>query len=334
MFKKVVFALFLIFSLILLMGAVSGAEVIGSDFKNTPPNSMIKEVKLSKQEFKAGTNVAVKVRTSKSIKSVSGYVAGNSYKFKKNKQGIWYSNLKTNKYNTGIYSLKIIAVDGRKKVYRSNAYFSVDNIPPRIISSNSNVTSVTGGDPVFIETITDKSSKKVVAKVGGKTFYFRQNNIDINNNRGLTNSNANNWTLNAKIGLENIGNLAIVIYAYDSVGNVDKKTLYIKSTPRYAFWNGTVLHNKPIRIYYSYPVDDYQRSINYLNKYVTVYEGYAGSFRTLGITYYVNKKPIRVIIAYKDPFVVYHELAHVLNWRWSEYQCDLYAYKNVGYWIL
>ena len=90
-----------------------------------------------------------------------------------------------------------------------------------------------------------------------------------------------------------------------------------------------------VKVSYPNPTNDYEKSVNELNKYATVYEGDTGDPYTLGVTYrneYWDGVEYTVIIAEKDPFVVYHELAHVLNWGWSEHNCDWYAYNRTGYW--
>lgn len=343
MAKKIFVILLLVFSVLIFSGAVFGAEVKNSDSSSNSTISSktsitsvnpIKKISTSKSIIKAGTTVKIRVDTTKSVKSVYVSINGkNSYKFKKSSNGIWYYNLKTNKYKTGKYKLNIKAITS-KKTYKKYAYLTVDNIAPKIKSLNSDVKSITAGTPFSVEAITDKTSNKVVAKVRGKTISFKYTPIYVNNTKGYNSSNAKNWTFNGKISYKEIGNLAVVVYVYDSVGNVAKKTLYIQSIPYYVYWNGTLLKNVPSQVYYSNPNNAYQKSINVLTKHVKVYEGYAGNSYTLGITYSNGYKATKVIIAYKDPFVVYHEMAHVLNWKWTEYQCDLYAYNKLGYWIL
>lgn len=344
MAKKILIILLLVFSVLLFTGAVFGAEVKNSDSSSNSTLSSksiisvanpIKKISTSKSTIKSGTNVKINVNTAKSVKSVYVYINGKgNFKFKKSSNGNWYYKLKTNKYKTGKYKLNIKAfTSNKKKSYNKYTYLTIDNIPPKINSLKSNVKNIIAGNPFYIEAITDKTSNKVVAKVRGKTISFNSNPINVNNNN-YNSHNARNWTLNAKISYKEIGNLAVAVYVYDSAGNVAKKTLYIQSTPRYVYWDGTLLKSTPIKVYYSNPANIYQKSINALSKYVKVYEGYAGNGYTLGITYNNGYKATKVIIAYKDPFVVYHEMGHVLNWRWTEYQCDLYAYKKVGYWIL
>lgn len=346
MANKVLLTLILVFSILLLTGTVYGGDVKNTDstksntssstitsksFKVTP--NIIKQVSVSSSTFKSGTTIKIKVSTSKSAKSVSANIQGKgTFKLKKNKNSIWYYNLKTKNYKTGRYKLNIKAVDYKKKVHKKHTYLNVDNVAPKIKSLNSNVTTITAGNPFYIEVITDKKSKKVLGKVRGITLSFKHNPIAANCN-GYNSSNSKNWTYIGKISYKEIGKLNINVEVSDSLGNTVKRTTSIKSTPRYVYWNGTLLSNNPTKVYYSNPIDAYQRSINELNKYVTVYEGNAGNKYTLGITYNNGYKATKVVIAYKDPFVVYHEMAHVLNWQWSEYQCDLYAYKKVGYWI-
>jgi hypothetical protein len=354
MYKKVFFLLVIVISLLFLVGVVSASEVDNVASKNTSsstnsinltiknstsellstsykyPNLKNKvQISKSKSIFKAGTKIKIVVQTDNSVKKISGSIKGKTTQiFKKHKNGYWYSYLKTKGYKTGTYSFNVKAVDNKKKIYRNSTQLKVDNIPPKVFSLKSSAKTVTAGTPFYLENIADKSSKKVVAKVNGKTFKF------VLNPTSNKTTNMKNWTLNAKINYKVLGNLKINVYTYDSAGNYIKKTINIKSVPRYVFWDGTVLYSKPVKVYYSNPVNIYQKSINILSKYVNVYEGYAGNSYTLGITYIFNAKAQRVIIAYKDPFVVYHEMGHVLNVKWNEYKCDLYAYKKTGYWIL
>jgi len=298
--------------------------------------SPIKKVYTSKSTFKAGTTVKIKVATTKSVKSVSVSIVGKSkynHRLKKSGTGLWYCNLETKGLKTGKYKLNVKAVVSKKKTYKKHVYLTVDNVAPKIRSIKSNSTKITAGTPFYIEAIADKSSKKVLVKVRGKTILFKASPMAVNK-KSFNSSNSNNWTLNAKISYKEIGTLTINVYVYDSLGNYVKKTLYIKSSPRYVYWNGTLLKNSPVKAHYHNPINDYQRAINLLSNYVNVYEGYAGGIHTLGVTHHNGYKVTRVVIAYKDPFVVYHEMAHVLNWRWSEYQCDVYAYEKVGYWVL
>ncbi|MCL2687258.1 MAG: hypothetical protein FWE58_01820 [Methanobrevibacter sp.] len=367
MYKKIFLILSLIISLTFVVGAVSAAEndfisrespiyfsidkSIANQIDNDDSNSKymitsskqkliqktkIKNISKSKSTFKAGTKIRITVSVDKSIKKVSGSIIGKSnhkfkkmgYEFKKNKNK-WYCYLDTKKYKTGQYTFKIKAVDGKKNIYKNSTYFTVNNRPPKVFSLKTNTKKITAGNKFHLEITSDKSSKKVIAKVRGYTFHFKQHAINNDNN-----TNKKNWTLNGKLSYKEIGNLKISVYTYDSLGNSFKKSIKIKSTPRYVYWNGSVSSNRPNVAYYSNPINAYQRSINELNKYVAVYEGYAGDDRTLGITYMGRLRINRVIIAYKDPFVVYHEMGHVLNWHWTEYQCDLYAYNKVGYWLL
>ena len=345
MIKKIFFLLIIIFSILLITGAVSGVEQKNDNY-NTSLNStnssknlklsnnIINQISTSKSTFKAGTTIEIKVSAEKSAKSVSADIQGKgTFNFKKNQNGIWYYNLKTIKYKTGSYKLNIKAFDYKKKVHKKYTYLNVNNIPPKIRSLKSNVTSITAGDSFSIELITDKNSKKVIGKVGNTTILFKLNPINVNS-KGYNNSNSNNWTFNGKISYKEIGNLSIKVYAYDSVGNVAKKSIHVKFNPVYVYWDGSLLHNDPYKVNYYNPTNAYQKSVNILSKYVAVYEGYAGNKYTLGITYHNGYKSAKVIIAYKDPFVVYHEMGHVLNWQWSEYQCDVFAYKKLGYWIL
>jgi len=371
MYKKVFLSLCLILSITFVVGAVSATEndsifkddsiskndsihldnsivdelgkvatnsksKIVSSKPKTIQKTKIKTISKSRSIFKAGTKVKISVSVDKSVKKVSGSIVGKSntkfkkigYNFKKIK-GKWYCYLNTKGYKTGAYTFKIKAVDGKKNIYRKSTSLNVYNKPPKVFSLKTNTKKITAGTRFHLESTSDKSSKKVIAKVRGKTFNFKEHAIHSHDN-----TNKRNWTLNGKLSYKEIGNLKIRVYTYDSLGNCLKKTIRIKSSPRYTYWNGSVSSNRPTIAYYTNPINAYQRSINELNKYVTVYEGYAGNEYTLGITYMGRLRTNRVIIAYKDPFVVYHELAHVLNWSWSEYQCDLYAYNKVGYWLL
>lgn len=88
---------------------------------------------------------------------------------------------------------------------------------------------------------------------------------------------------------------------------------------------------------YPNPVDDYQKSVNELSYYANVSEGYTGNSTTLGYTewtYYGYASNYNVVIAYRDPFVVYHEMAHVLNSNWNESICNEFAYNKTGYYIV
>jgi len=96
------------------------------------------------------------------------------------------------------------------------------------------------------------------------------------------------------------------------------------------------LDDSRVEVFYPNPTNAYEESVNELSNYATVYEGDTGDPDTLGITYMNendNGVEYIVIIAKKDPFVVYHEMAHVLNWGWSEDECDWYAYSRTGYWV-
>jgi len=96
------------------------------------------------------------------------------------------------------------------------------------------------------------------------------------------------------------------------------------------------LSDSLVKVSYPNPTNDYEKSVNELSKYATVYEGDTGDPNALGVTHrekYGDKIEYIVIIAEKDQFVVYHELAHVLHWGWSEYNCDWYAYNRTGYWV-
>lgn len=286
-------------------------------------------IKKSKEVVKAGGKIKIRIDTSNSIKKVHGYITNKkSYKFKKSNYGYWYYYLNTKNYKSGKYKLILKVIDSKNVIYKDLTYFRVDNIPPKVISVKSNVKSIIAGNTFYIKNIADNTSKKVFAKIRGNKYYFLLDDISNKNTKYKT------WNLNAKISYKEIGTLEIAIYTYDSVGNYVKKTIYVKSVPYYVEWNNTVLLNNPIKVYYNNPKDNYQKSINELSKYVSVFEGYAGNDYTLGITYNNGIKATRVIIAYMDPFVVYHEMGHVLNWKWTEYQCDYYAYKRTGYWIL
>lgn len=345
MIRKTVFTLILIFSLLFIVSAVHGEGVVAND-TNVPSsdsklsskalniyNNPIKSVSISKSTFKAGTTVKIKVAMHKSVKSVSANIAGKgTYKLKKIHNNVWQYSLKTNGYKTGKYKLNIKATDFKKKSHKKQAFLTVDNVAPKIKSLNSNVTVMEAGTPFYMEAITDKTSKKVVAKVRGKTISFIQSKIA--DNKKYNSSNFNNWTFNGKIDYKEIGTLNVVVNVYDSVGNVAKKTIFIKSDPHYVFWNGHLLRKNPVLVSYPNPTNAYQKSVKELSKYVKVYEGYAGYPHTLGITFNNGNRATKVIIAHTDPFVVYHEMGHVLNWKWTEEQCDIYAYNKVGYWIV
>ena len=305
----------------------SKSKVASSKRMNLVKNK-IKNIYKSKSTFKAGTSVKITVTADKSIKRVSGSISGKgNYKFK-TASGKWYCYLNTNGYKTGHYIFKIKAIDKKNKIYEHSTSLTVNNAHPKVISLKTTTKKITAGTPFYLENIADKSSKKVIAVIRGKTFYFKQRLLNSND------TNKKNWTLTGKLNYKEIGDLKVSVYTYDSLGNYNKKTITIKSVPKYVYWNGTISYNRPTIAYYSNAKNTYQKSINELSKHVAVYEGYAGDSRTLGITYMGRFRTNRVVIAYKDPFVVYHEMGHVLHWDWSEYQCDLYAYQKLGYWLL
>lgn len=284
----------------------------------------IQKITKSKSVFKAGTKITLKVYVDKSIKSVSGSIYGkNRYKFSKTKSGYWHYKLNTKGFKTGDYKVNIKAIDNKRKAYKSLTYLTVDNIPPRIYAVSTNVKTINAGEPFTVSASADNSTKKVVASIRGKNYSFKY-------------LNDTHWHLDVKLSYKEIKNVIILVSAHDSVGNIAKKDTYIESRPRVVYWQGNLLTNKKYRVSYPNPTNAYERSIKLLTKYATVYEGYAGDHYTLGITYrteYAKKIKYSVTIAYKDPFVVYHELAHVLHWNWGEYNCDWYAYNRTGYWI-
>ncbi|BBL62740.1 hypothetical protein MARBORIA2_10700 [Methanobrevibacter arboriphilus] len=309
----------------------SSSNSTSTNFKTlNKDKNKIEKITKSKSVFKTGTKIRINVYTVSSIKKVQGYITGKkTFKFKKNNNGIWYYYLNTKKFKSGKYKVSVRAFDSKNNIYKKYTNFTVDNKPPKVVSVKSSAKSVIAGRPFCIVNIADSSSKKVIAKIKGNKYYFKFNGyID---NKKL--KNYKNWTLNTKINYKVLGTLNISVYTFDSAGNYLKNNIYVKSIPYYVKWNQTVLLTKPIQIYYSNPKNAYERSINELSKYVNVYEGCAGTNYTLGITYNNGIKATRVIIAYMDPFVVYHEMGHVLNWKWTEYQCDYYAYKRTGYWI-
>ncbi|RBQ22462.1 hypothetical protein ALNOE001_19550 [Candidatus Methanobinarius endosymbioticus] len=348
--KKKALILCMIISILLIVGTVSAVEAkviskkdtnSSTGFKSLSDSSKsintninkIKSISKSKSIFKAGTKVKISISTDKSIKNVIGSIKGKgTSQFKKDKKGNWYSYLNTKGYRTGNYIFNIKTIDNKKKSFKKSTSFTVDNTPPKVFSLKSSSKIITAGNPFSIQNIADKSSKKVIAKIKGKNFKFTLN--PMHGNKTDDNTNKNNWTLNAKLNYKVIGKLNIAVYTFDSLGNYVKNKINIESVPLYVFWNGTISRSNPVKVSYSNPKDTYQKSVKALSKYVTVYEGYAGTNYTLGITYIRKSKPQHVIIAYKDPFVVYHEMGHVLNWKWSEYQCDLFAYKKTGYWII
>jgi len=291
--------------------------------KNSSVNK-IKKIDKSKSVFKSGTRITLEVFTDKSIKSVSGSIYGkSSYRFIKGKSGYWYYKLNTKGFKTGDYKVNIRAIDNKNKVYRSSSYLTADNVPPKIYTVSTNVKVINAGNPFTVNASADNSTKKIIASIRGKNYSFKY-------------LNDTQWSLNVKLSYKEIKTINISVSAYDSVGNIAKRDTSIQSKPKVIYWNGSVLANKKYKVSYPNPTNAYEKSINLLSKYASVYEGYAGDCYTLGITYrvtYSKKVKYSVTIAYKDPFVVYHELAHVLNWSWSEYNCDWYAYNKTGYWI-
>jgi hypothetical protein len=335
MYKKVLIFIFFTISIVNITGVVYGGEIqenpiyykkLSIHENNTSNNGTINKIQKitkSKSVFKTGTKITLRVYTDNSIKSVSGYISRkNSYKFIKSKSGYWYYNLNTEKFITGDYEVDIIAIDKKNKIYESSTYLTVDNVAPMIYSVSTNVKIINAGDSFIVYTSADNSTKKVVASVRGKNYSLKYSN--------------DTWYLNTKLSYKEINTIIIWIYAYDSVGNLAKKATYIESNPITVNWQGNLLTNNKYGVYYPNPTNAYERSVKLLSKYATVYEGYAGSKKILGVTYrnsYGKKVRYSVTIAYKDPFVVYHELAHVLHWSWSEYNCDWYAYNKTAYWI-
>ncbi|MGL6298620.1 MAG: hypothetical protein ACRC1M_05565 [Methanobacteriaceae archaeon] len=124
----------------------------------------------------------------------------------------------------------------------------------------------------------------------------------------------------------NINNIMSFIH-YTSNSN-EKLALLIESEKR--------ISGEPRPVSYNVPNDTYQKSVNELSRYANVSEGDTGNSSTLGYTqwtYYGYTSTYDVIIAYRDPFVVYHEMAHVLNSSWNESLCNEFAYNKTGYYI-
>jgi hypothetical protein len=311
--------------------------------------SGIKKTSISKSIFKSGANINLKVYTDKSIKSVQGSIvkiqtdkslSSNSknttntvvkynYKFKKSKSGFWYYKLNTKKYKSGEYGFKVIAKDNKNKNFKDEINFTVDNIPPKIFSITTDLNSITAGDNFTITVKSDNTTKKVIANI-------KKVNISLKKIDNET------WIKYTNFSYKEVGNVKITISAYDSLNNFQTKTTYIESEPKYVLWSGILMTHEPIKVSYPNPTNAYERSVKELSKYATVYEGHSGS-KMIGNNYFVelgstyknsNGKTVKyqVIIAYKDPFIVYHEMAHVLNWGWSEYNCNWYAYNRTGYW--
>ena len=345
MYKKIFIFVFFIILIVSISGAVYGAEMernsvsykkfsiqdnnVFYESKSFTPASnssidKIQKISTSSSVFKSGTNIYLKVYTDKTIKSVSGHISGkNNYKFTKTKSGLWYYKLKTKNFKTGHYKVNIKAIDSKNKVYKSSTYLTANNTPPTIYSVSTNLRTISAGDPFTIYASVCNSTKKIVASIRGKNYGFKS-------------FNETHWSLDVKLSYKEINTIAIQVKAQDSLGNVAKRDTYIDSKPHFVYWNGSILTNRKYKVSYPNPTNDYEVSINKLRKYATVYEGFAGNQRTLGITYRIGsgkKVKYTVTIAYKDPFVVYHELAHVLHWSWSEYKCDWYAYNKTGYWI-
>ncbi|MDR2967862.1 MAG: hypothetical protein LBU74_07955 [Methanobacteriaceae archaeon] len=349
MYKKILTFAFFIILIVSITSVVYGAEIdensvyynkIGIQ-NNTDSNNLFLESKsfaiynnsslnkiqmisTSNSIFKSGTNIYLKVYTDKTIKSVLGRISGkNTYKFTETKSGFWYYNLKTKNFKTGNYKVNIKAIDSRNKVFKSSTHLTANNIPPKIYSVYTNVSSIRGGDPFKVYASADNSTKKIVASIRGQ-------------NHGFKKLNDTHWSIDIKLSYKEINTIIILVNAYDSIGNVAKRETFIESKPNFAYWNGSLLSNNKNKVSYPNPTNTYEKSINLLSKYATVYEGFAGNHYTLGITHrmdYGKKTKYAVTIAYKDPFVVYHELAHVLHWSWSEYKCDWYAYNKTAYWM-
>ena len=350
MYKKILNFVFFIILIVSVTGVVYGSEVEDSlsykersvqnnntsnnhtvliesksfSLDNSSSVNKIQKISKSKSVFKSGAKITLKVYTDKSIKSVSGSIYGkSSYKFTKSKSGYWHYKLDTKRFKTGDYKFNIKAIDSKNKVYKSSSYLTADNIPPMIYTVSTNVRTINAGDPFTVHASADNSTKKIIASIRGKKYSF-------------TYLNDTQWFLDVKLSYKEIKTITILVSAYDSVGNVAKRDTYIESKPKVVYWNGSLLTNKKYKVSYPNPTNAYEKSVNSLSKHATVYEGYAGDRYTLGITYktsYAKKVKYSVTIAYKDSFIVYHELAHVLNWKWSEYNCDWYAYNKTGYWI-
>ncbi|MGL4669301.1 MAG: hypothetical protein ACRCVG_01720 [Methanobacteriaceae archaeon] len=306
------------------------------------PLSKIISVSLSSYAVKTGKIITVKVKTKGYVKSVSLKVnrmavsskisISKSYfktniikKLKKSSYGYWYYKFSTKGLTTGKYSVKIIVSDGSKS-YSKLTNFDVDNVPPKIKYANAGPNTITAGTPFTLVAVTDSSTRKVIAK-------FKSKSITLNR------VNSTHWSTKTTLSYRYIRKLTITVYAYDVAGNVAKKNTYIIANPRYVYWDGTLLTYTNYKVYYNSPKNAYEKAMNELKVYANVYEGRSPENdwkSTLGITYKSTQGKIvlyKVIISYKDPFVVYHEMAHVLNWGWSEYTCDEYAYNRTGYWI-
>ncbi len=287
-------------------------------------SNKIKNVFLSHSVFKSGTKVTIKIDTHNSIKYVSGSILSNAlYKFNQYGNSTWYYKLNTKNFKSGHYKLNIKAIDNKKKIFRKSVNLTADNIVPKISTIFTNFKTITATEPFTVTILTDKSVKKAIAVVRGNKIRLNSFNKTI-------------WASTISLNYKEIGNLKITVYAYDSVGNFAKKSTYLHVNPIYTYWNGTILKNKRIKVSYPKPSNSYEKAVKILSKYATVYEGYAGNLDVLGITHkeiFGKSVKYSVIIAYKDPFVVYHEMAHVLRWGWSETTCDWYAYNKTGYWI-
>jgi len=282
------------------------------------------KVFVSKSVFKAGTKINLKIYTDKSVKLVTGKISGKTgYIFTKTNSGYWNYNLNTKNFKNGVYIVNITAIDTSNKVYKSLAVLTVDNVPPKLFSVSTNVKSVNAGNQFTVFASADNTTTKIVATIRGQKYSFKY-------------LNGTQWSSKIKLSYKEINTIIIIVKAFDSAGNFAKKDTYIVSKPKIVYWNGSLLTNKKRSVKYPHPNNDYEKSIKELSKYAKVYEGFAVDDRTLGITYRIShgkKVQYAVTIAYKDPFIVYHELAHVLHWKWNEYTCDRYAYNKTGYWI-
>lgn len=94
------------------------------------------------------------------------------------------------------------------------------------------------------------------------------------------------------------------------------------------------LESDNIGVHYPNPSNSYEKAIEELNNYVPVFETNkaSGSVIYHGEAFYkvIDGKKVyyKVNIYTKHPFVVYHEMGHVLNPDWSDIDCDRFAYSK------
>lgn len=77
----------------------------------------------------------------------------------------------------------------------------------------------------------------------------------------------------------------------------------------------------------------YNEAVSELSQYAVVIETTipdSEQGNVVGQTQFWSNGTIIVLIEIKDPFVVYHEMGHVLHPEWNEEQCDNFAILKTG----